>query len=223
MTEQEVMQQLEAMGSEQTRKTYLRHGVGASTYGVSYANFYKLKKQIKRDTALARQLWANGHHDARVLATLIADPKHAEESLIDAWAQDLPNYVISDAFSSFVSQTRFVQPKMEAWIGSDNESLGRAGWHLLAHLAKNATDLSDSFFEPYLETIVRDIHTSQNRIKQAMNSVLIAIGMRGGALESKAIAAARQIGVVDVDHGDTSCLTPDAEAYILKGLARKRA
>jgi len=35
-------------------------------------------------------------------------------------------------------------------------------------------------------------------------------------------AAARRIGKVEVDHGDTSCKTPDAEPYILKASARKK-
>jgi hypothetical protein len=35
-------------------------------------------------------------------------------------------------------------------------------------------------------------------------------------LEQKAIEIAREIGKVEVDHGVTSCKTPDAEAYIKK-------
>jgi hypothetical protein len=52
---------------------------------------------------------------------------------------------------------------------------------------------------------------------------LIAIGIRNSALEKKALAAARQIGKVAVDHGETGCKTPDATAYIQKARARKRA
>ena len=37
----------------------------------------------------------------------------------------------------------------------------------------------------------------------------------------KAIAVARRIGKVEVDHGDTDCRTPDAEQYILKCVARE--
>ena len=54
-----------------------------------------------------------------------------------------------------------------------------------------------------------------------MNTALIAIGMRSLKLEPKAISAARKIGRIDVDHGETNCKTPDAEAYILKAGKRK--
>ena len=47
-----------------------------------------------------------------------------------------------------------------------------------------------------------------------MNSALIAIGIRNEDLERQAIEIAREIGKVQVDHGATSCKTPDAEAYI---------
>ena len=49
-----------------------------------------------------------------------------------------------------------------------------------------------------------------------MNGALIAIGIRNPVLQAKALAVAAQIGKVDVDHGQTSCKTPDAGAYILK-------
>ena len=49
-----------------------------------------------------------------------------------------------------------------------------------------------------------------------MNSALIGIGMRSDSLERKAIAVARRIGTVVVDHGLTGCKTPDAASYIPK-------
>ncbi|MFE6587353.1 DNA alkylation repair protein, partial [Bacillus mobilis] len=48
------------------------------------------------------------------------------------------------------------------------------------------------------------------------NRALIAIGVRNESLERQAIETARVIGKVEVDHGETSCKTPDAEAYIKK-------
>ena len=42
------------------------------------------------------------------------------------------------------------------------------------------------------------------------------------ALKKEAIAAAGRIGKVEVDHGKTSCKTPDAAAYIKKASAKGR-
>lgn len=54
-----------------------------------------------------------------------------------------------------------------------------------------------------------------------MNSALIAIGIRNEGLERQVIEIAREIGKVEVDHGATSCKTPDVESYIKK--VRERA
>ncbi len=40
--------------------------------------------------------------------------------------------------------------------------------------------------------------------------------------EAKAIEAAKRIGKVEVDHGETNCKTPDAAPYIEKAAKRKR-
>jgi hypothetical protein len=45
---------------------------------------------------------------------------------------------------------------------------------------------------------------------------VIAIGCRSPALRKAALAAAKRIGKVDVDQGDTACKTPDAAGYIEK-------
>ncbi len=43
MTAEQVLAELESMGTAQNRKVYARHGVGREMYGVSYANQGKLK------------------------------------------------------------------------------------------------------------------------------------------------------------------------------------
>jgi hypothetical protein len=111
---------------------------------------------------------------------------------------------------------------MEKWTKSKKEWVGQAGWSLLATLAREDDDLPDTYFEAYLSAIERGIHSSRNRVRYAMNGALIAIGMRNARLEKKAIAVAKRIGEVEVDHGETGCQTPDAVAYLQRGRSRKR-
>jgi 3-methyladenine DNA glycosylase AlkD len=211
----EVMQQLKTWGSEQTRKTYKRHGVMGEMFGVSYANLYTLRKKIKTDHRLAKELWASGNHDAKVLATMIADPAQFTASELEDWAKNLSDHVITDAFSKLAIQSPLAQKKFEKWCDAKSELLGQAGWTMLAQAVANQ-ELPDAYFESYLETIERDIHRCKNRIRYAMNNALIAIGTRNDKLQKQALAVAKKIGKVEVDHGDTSCKTPDATAYILK-------
>jgi 3-methyladenine DNA glycosylase AlkD len=218
-----VLHELESLGTEQNRKIYQRHGVGEDQYGVSYANLGRLKKRITVDHDLALALWASGNHDARVLATMVADPRRADSALLDAWVSDLTNYVITDAFTDLAARTPYAREKAEAWLRSEDEWTGRAGWHVLARLAGTPGALTDEEVAPYIPVIEREIHTRKNRVRDAMNNALIAIGGRGGDLEAEALAAAARIGVVEVDHGETNCKTPDAAAYIRRMGERQRA
>ncbi len=215
------MQVLESLGSEQNRKVYPRHGVGENLFGVSFADLGKLRKQIRNDTVLARQLWQSGNHDARMLATMIADPAEIDRETLQAWASDLDNYIISDAFAKLALQTIWAEELMQEWIQSDGQWTGRTGWRILAQLALGNPDLPDDYFEAYLEQIETSIHSQENYVRDAMNSVLIGIGVRNSNLQGKALAAAARIGKVHVDHGKTNCVTPDASGYILKTWARR--
>ncbi len=83
------------------------------------------------------------------------------------------------------------------------------------------SQLPNSYFEQCLETIEREIHSRKNRVRDAMNNALIAIGIRNSELENLALAAAQRIGKVEVDHGETGCKTPDAAEYIRKTRDRR--
>ena len=109
MTLRETLSALTAAGSEQTRKTYARHGVKGEMFGVSYATLGKLKRSIKSDHSLAQELWRTGNHDARVLATMIADPALCSLSLLSDWVSDLDNSVLAGSLAGLASQTASAQ------------------------------------------------------------------------------------------------------------------
>lgn len=221
LTDKEVLQELKSLGNEQTRKTYKRHGVGDKQFGVSYSNLGKLQKKIKTDHNLAGKLWASGVHDAQILATMIADPGKMTAKEIDTWSKSLSNYVLTGAVAGLVGKTFLARQKAAQWSKSKEEWLGSAGWQILSGLASRDTELPDSFFLPYLDTIESDIHKRKNRVRHAMNGALISIGARNSSLQKKALSVAAKIGKVEVDHGETGCKTPDAANYMRKIVERK--
>jgi hypothetical protein len=52
-----------------------------------------------------------------------------------------------------------------------------------------------------------------------MNRTLITIGGRSSAMRKAVLAAAKRIGEVTVDHGQTACKTPDIAQAIEKSWA----
>ena len=221
MTPEQVMQELEQLGTAQNVAVYARHGVTDPMFGVSFANLTALKKKIRTHHALALDLWETGNHDARLLATMIADPDAMDAKTLDAWVRTLSDYIVTDAFAKLAVRTKFARKKADRWVNSKPEFVARAGWHMLATMALDDANLPDTFFQPYLDLIANTIHSRPNRTKEAMNTALIAIGTRSGNLEHDAIEIAARIGKVQVDHGLTNCKTPDAAQYILKTVKRK--
>ena len=211
-----VMKELKTLGTGQNRKVYARHGIQGPMFGVSYANLGKLEKVLKTDHAMAQRLWKSGNHDARILATKICDATSITRSEIDAWARDLDSYPISGALAEVVARGPHAVEKMQKWTRSKKEWVGRCGWSVLSRLASTDASIDDATYASYLNDIEDRIHTSKNRIRESMNGALIAIGCRSAKLEKQAIAAAKRIGQVEVDHGETGCKTPDAVAYIAK-------
>jgi 3-methyladenine DNA glycosylase AlkD len=222
MTLDDCLAALRRAGTAQNRKIYARHGAQEPMFGVSYAEMGRLKKVIRVDDELAAGLWDTGNHDACILATMIADPAAATVQRLNAWAASSSSTVVADAVSGYVAQTRHAAGRVKPWTNSSREAVAVAGWMTLARLAIAPTEEDDCAFIPYLDRIVAKIHDSPNRVRESMNRTLIAIGCRNESLKSRALKAAAAVGHVEVDHGETSCETPDAAAYIEKTWAHKR-
>ncbi|RKH11783.1 DNA alkylation repair protein [Corallococcus praedator] len=221
MTLEETMRELERLGSPQTRKTYLRHGAPEPLSGVNFGPLGVLKKRIGTDAALARALWASGHTEARLLATMVTDAPALSWTELGAWAKSLDWHTLTDVFVTNVVLRSPHAVKALAWTRSSSEWVGRAGWQLLASLLVKTTVLAQEDLTPWLKRIEQELPTAKNRVREAMNSALIALGAQGGALQTAALATAKRLGKVEVDQGDTACETPDAAQYIQKIQARK--
>src|SRR5690606_9248984 len=130
------------------------------------------------------------------LAGMIADPKQATPDMLQTWADSLDNHGQCDELSKFASKTPHTRAMAEKWSQDSCEWISTVGWNLLGQLALTDKSLPDSFFEPYVAQVEREIHDKPNRTRYAMNGALIAFGMRSAGLEARALAAGNAIGEV---------------------------
>jgi 3-methyladenine DNA glycosylase AlkD len=214
---------LETLGTEQTRKTWARHGAKEPMFGVLFGELFKLMKQIDVDHQLARELWATGNVDARNLAMKIADPLAMTPNELDRWAIENPMRVCGLYIATLAAEGPHARIKVREWLSSSNARLFASGWTLLGRLS----DLDESFPEDQLlsgvEVIEKSIHSASNDVKSDMNRTLITIGGRSSAMRKAVLAAAKRIGEVTVDHGQTACKTPDIAQAVEKSWARSGA
>jgi 3-methyladenine DNA glycosylase AlkD len=222
MTPTEVMRAIEAKGKPATATVYRRHGITEPTVGLSYADIGALVKRLGTDHRLALDLWKTGMHDARIVATKIADPTRLTPAALRAWLNACANYVITDAVAAVAADAPGSLASALEWIDDPGEWVSSAGWTTLSLLAMRGA-LEDTVGERLVTRIERGIHDAPNRTRHAMNGALIAIGGAMPGLRVQALAAARGIGRVAVDHGETGCKTPDASAMIGKMVARRAA
>ena len=223
MNTEDVLATLKTLGKPQTAAIYRRHGSGEQVFGVLTSEIGKLQKKIKVDHALAKELWKTGNAEARVLALQVADPEKLTRSDADRLLEDGPVRFVGPYLSALLARSPLAEETMRAWMKSPDEFRREMGYRILAvRLKVDPDSVSDADAERVLATIEKEIHRSPNWARYAMNGALISIGVFKPALRKKVMAAAKHIGKVEVDHGETNCKTPDAVSYIEKTSKRKR-
>ena len=218
----EVLTQLEAAGSEQTRKTYARHGVKGEYFGVSYAVLGQLRKKIKVDDALAVELWASGNHDARILACMVTDTAALTRVRIDSMVDVIDNYVLAGELGDLIARSPLLMDVHKTWRFDTGEWRSAIGWRMVSALASKGNVSLDAG-RAYLSEIEVGVSAAPNRTRLAMNSALIAMGGYNSCLYEDAVACSGRIGPIQVDHGDTGCKTPDPVLYMQKMRARQKS
>jgi 3-methyladenine DNA glycosylase AlkD len=223
MTVAEVMKQLESMGSEQTRKTLKRHGCPEPLFGVKIGDMKTIVKKVKKDTALAKDLYKTGNSDAMYLAGMLADGAELSRKDLDQWANSASWHMLSGATipAVAVEHPQGWDAAMK-WIDSPKEHLSVAGWGTLTGFVcvKPDDELDLTVLEQLIARVEKTIHASPDRTRYAMNNFVIAAGVYVKPLTEKAVAAGKRIGKVEVDMGDTACKVPVAPDYIRMSISK---
>ena len=218
-TVEQVVARLKKLGSEQTRKTYARHGIDIPMFGVSVANLKVIAREIRGDQALAMQLYKTGNYDAMYLAGIVADGKKMSKKELDGWAKTAKcTALCAYPVVWMATESQFAHELAMKWIKSPNERIAVSGWGTYSGIVATRSDeeLDLKEIESLLNKIVAKIHKAPNRVRHMMNAFVIAVGSYVAPLIREAKQAAKKIGTVNVDMGDTACQVPQALAYIEK-------
>lgn len=206
----DVLEKLKALSDPKALARMARYGINPeNTYGVSIPNLRKMAKEIDIDHALAQQLWVSGIHEARILASMIDDPKMITEEQLESWVKDFDSWDVCDqCCSNLFERTEFAYQKAIEWSSSDKEFIKRAGFVLMARLAVSDKKAVDIKFEPFLPPIKREAGDNRNFVKKAVNWALRQIGKRNLNLNKKAIEIAR--GIQQMDSRSAKWIASDA-------------
>jgi 3-methyladenine DNA glycosylase AlkD len=216
-----IMAALKSKGTEQYRKIYSKHGMDPKrVLGVSTADLKVIAKSIKGQQDLACQLYETGIMDAMYMAGMVADGTKLTSAQLNDWLDRAEGLQMVSEYTVpwLTVENAHARALALKWMKSKKEHIAAAGWCTYGGLValKPDEELDLAEVEGLLHTVVKEIHKAPNRVRQTMNLYVISVGGYVKPLLAKAKAAARQIGVVTVDMGETACKVPDALAYIEK-------
>lgn len=160
-----------------------------------------IAKKIKKNQALAEQLYASGNYDAMYFAGIIADPTEMTAEDFERWIDKAYFYMLSDyVVAVTLSETDFAQAVADRWLASDEELKMSAGWSCYCWLLGNRPDdeFSTSKIADMLNQVENTIHDSPDRTKSAMNNFIYTVGVSYLPLHEKALETAKTVGPVEV-------------------------
>ncbi|MBM6617807.1 DNA alkylation repair protein [Bacillus suaedaesalsae] len=220
-----VMQELEALGKERSKKMYMSNGAHEPLFGVATGAMKPIAKKIKKNQALAEQLYATGNYDAMYFAGVIADPQAMTEADFDRWIDGAYFYMISDyVVAVTLAETDIAQEVADKWIASGEELKMSAGWSCYCWLLGNR---KDSEFETdkisrMLDLALQTIHHAPDRAKSAMNNFIYTVGISYLPLHEKAVEIAKAVGPVEMKKADKKSSILLASDTIQKEVDRGR-
>ncbi len=196
-----VMQELETLGKERTKKTYISNGAHEPLFGVATGAMKPLSKKIKKNQPLADQLYATGNYDAMYFAGVIADPMIMTEADFERWIDTAYFYMLSDyVVAVTLAETDIAQEVADKWIASGEELKMSAGWSCYCWLLGNRpdTEFSASKISDMLDLVKNTILDSPDRTKSAMNNFVYTVAISYIPQHDKAVETAMEIGPIEI-------------------------
>lgn len=167
----------------------------ARVHGIRMPALHKLARKIGTDHGLAARLWEEeGSHEARVIASEVADPRQMTLHLAERWAGTLDNWATCDSLCMYLLwRTSFAFEIVEAWSNREEEFVKRAAFALIACIAWKDKHPADDAIAAFLPLIAREAHDRRPMVRKAVSWALRGVGKRNASLNEHALATAYAI------------------------------
>ncbi len=219
MNTEQILGQIRALGSEQTKKILLKHGAREPVFGVKVEDLKKILKGEKGNNALAADLFSSGVYDAMYLAGLMADGAKMPVDLIRQWAETRYGGAISEYTVPWVaSENREGDLLALSWIDSPDETIAATGWSTFSSIVSVWPDSTLDFaaLRSLLGRVALEIHGSPERVRRAMTGFVVSTGCYVADLQELTLAAAAKTDQVLLELHGQACRIPSAVEYIHK-------
>lgn len=199
MTLDQVLQRLQKEANASQAKSIERWGISADkAFGIKLPVLRKLAKEIGKDTPLAEQLWNEGHHECKLLAGLVANPKEVSLELMDKWVSEIYSWDVCDqlCINLLVKlDDRWSLP--ERWAHHESEYIRRAGLVMIVSLRIHDKKAKNEDFEAFFPLLKQYATDERNFVKKALNWAIRDLGKRSVDHYPKMIALCHELLEMD--------------------------
>lgn len=199
MSVDQVIATLKGHADAQAVQRMARFGIKpGQALGISLPTLRTLARTIGKDQALAVALWDSGIHEARILASMVAEPQLVSPQLMDRWANEFASWDVCDQVcGNLFDKTPFAYQKAMQWCHEEQEFVRRAGFVMMAELAVHDKQASDAAFIPFFPLIKQYAWDERNFVKKAVNWALRQMGKRNKHLCAIALECANELEGMD--------------------------
>jgi 3-methyladenine DNA glycosylase AlkD len=155
---------------------------------------HRLAKEIKKDHQLALKLFDSGIHEARLLATMIADVEKLTGGQIEKWIKTFDSWdIVDQACMNLLCKSDIAKKKILDFSKRKKEFEKRTAFALMASLAVHDKKMMDKDFIKFFSLIKKASVDERNFVKKAVNWALRQIGKRNKKLNIEATKLALQL------------------------------
>ncbi len=190
-----------------------------------------IAKDIKKDHALAMELWSTGNYLARQLANLVMDKKFLTQAFIDKLDKDMMhhapeerNQLMDWLMAHQLSKDKKTITLMESWQNSASVLQRRIFWYYQARLRWTGQTPRDNTEELLLQ-IEKKIESEKPEVQWAMNFTAAQIGIFQPEYRNRCIALGERTGLYKdevVNRGCTPSYLPQLIAIQVAKLNKQR-
>jgi len=224
MNVKEIIFQLKKHSNPKNKEGMARFGINPKfALGVRIPFLRNLAKKIGKNNKLAQDLWKTEIHEARILATMIAEPEKVSEKQTEQWVKTFNSWDLCDqCCMNLFSKLPMAWKKTIEWPKRKEEFVRRAGFSLMACLAWYDKKTKDEKFVKLFPIIKKYSTDERNFVKKAVNWALRQIGKRNANLNKKAIKVAKQIKSLGRQTKSTQWIANNALRELTDNKIKKR-
>jgi 3-methyladenine DNA glycosylase AlkD len=189
-----ILSTLKSMASSDHFDKLKRFGINQKTaLGVQIPAIRNLAKSIGVNSELATQLLTSNIHEAKILASIIDDPKQLTEEKVEQYISRFDSWDVCDQTCNLLQRSVFSEKLIFSLYNDNEEFRKRTAFVIICSSAVHNKKAPNNQFLDYLELIEKEAWDERNFVRKAVNWALRQIGKRNIFLHQKAIECAERI------------------------------